>query len=243
MTAQLKTISFVSSKLGTAASVIKKWEEEFALFLEVPRNEKNARTYTNADIETLKKIKNMKEKNVDNKTIHKLLTLQGLEHKLNTSTNSENVSGKIHQYSSELTADMIGSLNKLLAFAESEEVKDLLSIESKLSEIEKNIVQQVKTAIHEEVAAASEAQVEINAIEFGNLSERLTDIKETTVIERELLQNEIAEERNLLQRSIEEREIEFISLVQEKFRKEEEELKKDNKWNLSFLKQFIGFAK
>jgi len=242
MTAKWKTISEVSSKLGIAASVIKKWEAEFENFLEIPRNEHNARTYTQSDLETLTKIKNMKEKKVDNDTISKLFKLQGLEIKSNSQLYGEQGKTEFQQFSSELTSDMIISLNKLVTFVESNEVKELLSIEPKLKQVENNIIHQLKRAVHEEVAAAADAHVEMNAIEFGNISDRLSDLTETTLNETVMYQTEMKKERELLVKSIAEREVQFISLVQERFRKEEEE-KNESKWSLNYLKQFMGFAK
>jgi DNA-binding transcriptional MerR regulator len=242
MTAKLRTISEVSSKLGVAASVIKKWEEEFATFLEIPRNENNVRTYTLSDIETLRKIKNMKEKKVDNETISKLFKLQGLEIKSSSQMYGDQAKTEFQQFSSELTSDMIISLNKLVTFVESNEVKELLSLEPKLKQVENNIIHQLKRAVHDEVAAAADAHVEMNAIEFGNISDRITDLTETTLNETVMYQTEIAKERELLEKSISEREVQFISLVQERFRKEEEE-KNESKWSLNYLKQFMGFAK
>ena len=243
MTAKLQTISEVSSKLGTAASVIKKWEMEFAPFLEIPRNEFNVRTYTQFDIETLTKIKNMKEKKVDNETISKLFKLQGLEKKAYSQQSGDAGKTEFQQLSSELTSEMILSLNKLVTFVESNEVKELLSLEPKLKQVENNIIHQLKRAVHEEVAAAADAHVEMNAIEFGNISDRLSDLTEVTLNETVMYQTEIAKERELLEKSIAEREVEFISLVQERFRKEEEEEKNESKWSFHYFKQIMGFAK
>lgn len=68
------SIKEVSKKMNIPVGTIRQWEKDLSGILVIPRNESNARYFTEIEIELLKKIKGMREKNVSKDLIRSQLT-------------------------------------------------------------------------------------------------------------------------------------------------------------------------
>lgn len=73
------SIKEVSKKMNIPVGTIRQWEKDLNGLLVIPRNENNARYFTENEIELLDKIKGMREKNVSKDLIRSLLTEEALE--------------------------------------------------------------------------------------------------------------------------------------------------------------------
>lgn len=73
------SINEVSKMINIPSGTIRQWEKDLKGLLEVPRTQQGARYYTNTEINILKKIKEMRDKNVSKGIIRSLLEqyLQG----------------------------------------------------------------------------------------------------------------------------------------------------------------------
>ncbi|MBD1380321.1 MerR family transcriptional regulator [Metabacillus arenae] len=220
--------------LGITAHVLKGWESEFEAFLNIPRDENNTRIYSEKTIKTLQTIKEMKEKHVDKETIEKILQMQLMNREKEERMEKE--LGYSYQ--------MRESLNKMETFIESEKVKNLLNIENRFFQLEKNVVGQVQEMFRGELEAAATAQVRFQKAEFEEIGDKLCDLVDTSEKERAYYQAEINYEREIAKQQIAQREEKFIAFVKDQARKKEEkEMKKESKWGLNLFKQFIGVAK
>ncbi len=222
-------ISRVASMLNVSRHTLKLWEEQFAPFLTIPRDENNARTYTIGDIEVLQLIKNMKESHAADEVIINTLELQGKE------TEKITPSEPIEQ------VDIQTSLSKIVSFVESEEVKKLLSMDETVKRLEKDIVHQVHEIVHEEIATASDAHASINQMELNAIGKKIDHLADVSVDEREFYQFEVTKERQIADEQMSAREERLMAVVQDRFR--DESRSHDPKWGVTKIKNIFGFAK
>ncbi len=222
-------ISRVASMLNVSRHTLKLWEEQFAPFLTIPRDENNARTYTIGDIEVLQLIKNMKESHAADEVIINTLELQGKE------AEKTPPSEPIDQ------VDIQTSLSKIVSFVESEEVKKLLSMDETVKRLEKDIVHQVHEIVHEEIATASDAHASINQMELSAIGKKIDHLAEVSVDEREFYQFEVTKERQIADEQMSAREERLMAVVQDRFR--DESRAHDPKWGVTKIKNIFGFAK
>jgi len=222
-------ISRVASMLNVSRHTLKLWEEQFAPFLTIPRDENNARTYTIGDIEVLQLIKNMKESHAADEVIINTLELQGKE------AEKTPPSEPIEQ------VDIQTSLSKIVSFVESEEVKKLLSMDETVKRLEKDIVHQVHEIVHEEIATASDAHASINQMELNAIGKKIDHLADVSVDEREFYQFEVTKERQIADEQMSEREERLMAVVQDRFR--DESRAHDPKWGVTKIKNIFGFAK
>ncbi|WP_171016963.1 MerR family transcriptional regulator [Pseudalkalibacillus caeni] len=248
------TISRASSITRVSPHLLKTWEKQFSAFFEIPRDRNNSRNYTKADIETVKKIKEMKENKVEDEMIIKLLELQmnppasnpveikpELIESLITDEDIEIPEDTGERTSVDSSEEIVSSLSKMVSFIESKEVKELLKVDTKLKDLEKNIVHQLHEIVHEEIATASDAHTSMNHMELSSISEKVERLANVSTEERISYRTEAEQQRKLIEEKIALREERFIALVQERFRKEVEEPK--HKPGMGFLKNILGFAK
>ncbi len=226
-------ISRVASMLNVSRHTLKLWEEQFAPFLTIPRDENNARTYTIGDIEVLQLIKNMKESRAGEDVITNTLELREKETVIDVDTPV--------QEKSEDEEDIRSSLSKIVSFVESDEVKQLLKIDDTVKRLEKDIVHQVHEIVHEEIATASDAHATINQMELSTIGKKLDHLADTSVDEREFYQYEITKERKIAEDHMSAREERLMAVVQDRFR--EESRSPDPKWGVTKIKNIFGFAK
>ncbi|MCA0990675.1 MerR family transcriptional regulator [Guptibacillus hwajinpoensis] len=222
-------ISRVASMLNVSRHTLKLWEEQFAPFLTIPRDENNARTYTIGDIEVLQLIKNMKESHAADEVIINTLELQGKE------AEKTPPSEPIDQ------VDIQTSLSKIVSFVESAEVKKLLSMDETVKRLEKDIVHQVHEIVHEEIATASDAHASINQMELNAIGKKIDHLADVSVDEREFYQFEVTKERQIADEQMSAREERLMAVVQDRFR--DESRAHDPKWGVTKIKNIFGFAK
>lgn len=71
------SIKEVSNKIDVTEGTIRQWEKDFVL--DIPRNEENARYFTEIEIETLEHIKTMRDKNLSKAVIKDLLDKRDID--------------------------------------------------------------------------------------------------------------------------------------------------------------------
>ena len=224
-------ISRVASMLNVSRHTLKLWEEQFAPFLTIPRDENNARTYTIGDIEVLQLIKNMKESHEDDETIIIALDQKG--------KGAENIQVPMNDPIDQ--AEIQSSLSKIVSFVESDEVKKLLKIDETVKRLEKDIVHQVHEIVHEEIATASDAHATINQMELNSIGKKIDHLADISVDEREFYQFEVTKERKIAEDHMSAREERLMAVVQDRFR--DESRSHDPKWGVTKIKNIFGFAK
>lgn len=233
MTSNTMMISRVASMLTVSRHTLKLWEEQFAPFLTIPRDENNARTYTIGDIEVLQLIKNMKESRAGDDVVTNTLELRLKE--------PVNIEGKESSENLDEHENINVSLSKIVSFVESEEVKQLLKMDETVKRMEKDIVHQVHEIVHEEIATASDAHATINQMELSAIGKKLDTLSDVSVDEREFYQYEVTKERKLSEERISAREERLMAVVQDRFR--DESRSNDTKWGVTKIKNIFGFAK
>ena len=233
MTSNTMMISRVASMLNVSRHTLKLWEEQFAPFLTIPRDENNARTYTIGDIEVLQLIKNMKESRAGDDVITNTLELRTKE-PMNLVVEESSEDRAEHE-------NISVSLSKIVSFVESEEVKQLLKMDETVKRMEKDIVHQVHEIVHEEIATASDAHATINQMELSAIGKKLDNLADVSVDEREFYQDEVKLERKLSEERISAREERLMAVVQDRFR--DESRSHDTKWGVTKIKNIFGFAK
>lgn len=228
MAAKHVTISKAASLVGEKVFILKNWEEEFSEFINIKRDEKNARLLTPENIEMLRKIKSFKDSNMDTQTIKQLLSNQQstIADEVNTSVNSD------------VVEEMKESLTKITKFIDSKEVQEILQLNEKLNQLEKNVVQSVNHKITE----TAKLQTEVARFEFSDVQDMISSLEETSHLERELYKEEIQNERDLAEKHTDAREERFLAFVKE-HQVRQERIKHDQKFGLGFIKQIMGFAK
>lgn len=176
-------ISEASKRIDVEAHVLRYWEEE--LELPIPRNEMGHRYYKETDIETMKKVKNLKEQGFQLKAIKMLLPninkLESLDNQTMIRLKDE-LNGKVNEMYSE---DMQ---------SESEEETSLIEGEPKkeIEEQSNDKLGQFKTILNHLIVSALK---ENNTVLTDQISENVTEgvIKEMNYLMR--LQEEKEEER------------------------------------------------
>ncbi|MFC0269920.1 helix-turn-helix domain-containing protein [Metabacillus herbersteinensis] len=222
--------SKVASLLGESTYMIKSWESEFPEFLSIQRDSKNSRKYSPENIETLRKIKAMKNNGFDTVTITQLLHSQSGNQVIPRSPNIET--------SEELKA----SLEKLVSFIESDEVKNLLKVDTRLTKLEDDLVEKIEGSFQSHIASSTQTHIKINQAEFASIKEKISSLSIVSHQERELYQDEIKQERELAKKHIDSREQRFLAFVKEHQRKQGEQ-PIEPKSGIGLLKQFMGFAR
>lgn len=225
--------SKVASVLGESVYMVKSWESEFPEFLNIHRDSKNSRKYSPENIETLRKIKAMKNNGFDTVTITQLLQAQN-----GKQVNDHKNSSPTTETSEELTA----SLEKLVTFIESDEVKNLLKVETLINKLEDDLVEKIEGSFQSQLASSTQTHVKMNQAEFASIKEKIVSLSVASQHERELYQDEIKQERELAKRHIANREQKFLAFVKEHQRKQEPQ-QTEPKSGLGLLKQFMGFAR
>ncbi|MBM7604621.1 DNA-binding transcriptional MerR regulator [Metabacillus crassostreae] len=227
MAAKYVTISKAASLVGEKVFILKNWEEEFSEFIDIKRDDKNARLLTPENIEMLRKIKSFKDSNMDTQTIKQLLS--------NQQTVADEANPSV---SSDVVEEMKESLTKITNFIDSKEVQEILQLNEKLNQLEKNVVHSVNHKITE----TAKLQTEVARFEFSDVQDMISSLEETSHLERELYKEEIQTERDLAQKHTDAREERFLAFVKE-HQVRQERIKHEQRFGLGFIKQIMGFAK
>lgn len=229
------TISRAARLLGVTTHILKKWETEFSSFLTVIRDEDNARVYTEESMDFLLLIKEMKEQGLDDAIIHQ--ELKQLKEDLQKQDERINLEDIPEVYNVSATLEKI---EKYLADKEKEEWAQL---ESRFKHLEKSLVEQIQEVISSKAETAASSQSVANQVGFSDIREKVDNLVESSSQEQATLQEEIRQEREVVQKNIEKREERFIAFVQQHHRRKEKKVKEQQKSRLGILKNFIEFAK
>ena len=91
------SIKEVSQKLNIPTGTIRQWEKDLSGILDIPRTQQGARYYTDHEIKTLAKIKEMREQNVSKGMIRSLLEKYlGKESETESDSHSESLELAVH---------------------------------------------------------------------------------------------------------------------------------------------------
>jgi len=227
LAAKYVTISKAAALIGEKSFILKNWEEEFSEFITVNRDEKNSRLLTTDNIEFFRKIKSFKESNLDNETIKQLLRNQVAGMKAQDS----------NMQTSELE-ELKSSLSRITSFIDSREVQEILKLNEKLNQLEKNVVH----SVHQKISDTAKLQTEVARFEFSDVQDMISSLAEKAENERALYKEEVHKEREIAQKQTDAREERFLAFVKD-HQQRQEKLKQEQKFGLNFLKQKIGFAK
>lgn len=146
------SIKEVANKIEIAEGTIRQWEKDFSL--DIPRNDGNARYFTEIEIETLEHIKTMREKNLSKAVIKDLLD------KRNTNSNQIQTIPNVPQLRQSEITETLRSIQR--SFETFPEVKEQIISELK---------EEIKESIRDELAENFEQQNKKIADEFKKISE------------------------------------------------------------------------
>lgn len=222
------TISKAASLIGEKTYLLKEWERDFSEFITIERDEKNARRLTMENIEIFRKIKSFKDSNMDEQTIKQLLQNQ-----------NGSIATSKTQVDQEDVAEIKESLSKITAFIDSTEVQQVLEINERLKELEQNVV----FSISQQVNETAKLQTEVARIEFSDVQEMISSLSDSSVVEREVFKKEIHREREFFKNQTDLREERFLAFIKQHQNRQERIKQEQRSTGLSFIKQFIGFAK
>lgn len=225
LAAKYITISKAASLVGEKVFILKQWEEEFSDFITIKRDEKNARLFTAENIEFFKKVKAFKEGNMDTQTIKQLL-----QNQKSTVPSSVNEASDV--------TELQETLLKITSFIESQEVQNMLKLDERLDQLEKNVV----TSVSEKITETAKLQTEVARFEFSDVQDMITSLAVTAEAERASYKEEIEVEREIAQKKTDEREERFLTFVKE-HQYRSERMKQEQKSGLGFLKQILSFAR
>lgn len=164
------TIKEVSNLLDTPEGTLRQWEKDFPDVLVIPRDAQNARYYTEFEIETLKHIKSMREKNLSKKMIKELL-------QKHSETNSERNHVVEPTVPALKQSEAIETLRNIQNAIETlPEIKELIVSELK-SEIRNEIKNELNNAVRSEIASSLEAGNKNTSEQIKTLSEALDNME------------------------------------------------------------------
>ncbi|WP_240378138.1 MerR family transcriptional regulator [Bacillus piscicola] len=167
------SIKEVSKQTGVPMGTIRQWETDFEGILTIQRDDKGARIYTDFEIETIKHIKTMRDKNLSKKVIRDLL-----QQKKESDNSSDYVP---------IPQPSVPKMNQSEAVKTLNELKDIMVNfddfkESLKKELREEIRNEVKNEVVEEVrrelASASESQQKLVERGSKHTSEQLESISE-----------------------------------------------------------------
>lgn len=176
------SIKEASEKLGVAEGTLRQWEADLAGVLYIARY-KGSRVYTDFDIETLNRIKEMRKKNISKKMIR-----EGLEKEkkhLGTEVSKSFLPAIPHLSQSEA----IDSLQRIQKLPEEMEVMMTTILSNVKEELKKEIREEVRNEVIEEVrkelSNSSKNQQELlesgndrTAIQIESLAKLIKEMKE-----------------------------------------------------------------
>lgn len=164
------TIKEVSKLLDTPEGTLRQWEKDFPDVLVIPRDAQNARYYTEFEIETLKHIKSMREKNLSKKMIKELL-------QKHSETNLERNHVVEPTVPTLKQSEAIETLRNIQNTLETlPEIKELIISELK-SEIRNEIKDELNNAVRNEIASSLEAGNKNTSEQIKTLSKALDNME------------------------------------------------------------------
>lgn len=154
-------IKEISKMIGVPVGTIRQWEKDFKGIVEIPRDSKGARYYTNFEIETLKHIKTMRDKKLSKDVIRELLEKKN------------KVEG--------VDATLLVPQPYVPQMKQSEAVETLQSIKEILAGFEEfkgSLIKELREEVRKEIASSSEGQQELLQENTLATSEQLESVSE-----------------------------------------------------------------
>ncbi|WP_332698519.1 MerR family transcriptional regulator [Halalkalibacter lacteus] len=187
------TIKEVSKSLKISVGKLREWEDMFPNALYVQRTKTGARLYTDYDIETLKKIKILKAKNIN-------------EHDLNFILDTNNEVDQDDQSEAPQEYYTLVSL-------QNETIETIQKLTESVATIKEEFIQEVKEEVKSEM---NEGHSKTKSL-IQSYSHMIVDTAETSKEELIQLRQDIhreEEEKLFIQQKLEERETQFQEFVQ-----------------------------
>ena len=191
------TISEVSKSLKTQTGKLKEWEESFPQLLSVQRSKTGARLYSNKEIEALRKIKILKDKNITEEDIQFILQ-----------TNKKEEEKKEEQNVIENNQKDYGTLLTL----QHDTIETLHHLTDSVSTMKEELVHEVKEGIKSEINIGHNKTKTL----IQSYSHMIAETTENTEEEIKRLRQDIyreEEEKLFIQHKLEEREAHFQEFV------------------------------
>lgn len=166
------TIKEVSKQIDVPEGTIRQWEKDFPKVLVIPRDEQNARYFTEFEIETLKHIRAMREKSISKKMINELL-IKRAETQTDDLPNLVEPSVPVLKQSEAIQT--LRDVQKALeAFPE---IKKMIVSEVK-SDIQNEIKNELTDVVRQEIASSLEEGSNTTSKQIETLSESLNTMEE-----------------------------------------------------------------
>jgi DNA-binding transcriptional MerR regulator len=160
-------ISKVASLLGESSYILKMWELEFSAYLEIERDHKNARVYSPENIEVLRKIKHLKDSQLDHETIIQMLNMNG---------KSEAAAAKADT-DIELSAkkNIKVALEEIFNLIEEKGKQDISILELKMDQLELTLIDEMKRTVKQELDVHSKTQLSAAKGQFSALHNKINE--------------------------------------------------------------------
>jgi len=187
------TITEVAKDLKVSVGKLRDWEDTFSYTLNVQRTKTGARLYTDIDTKTLKKIKILKEKNMNEEQIHFILDA----HKHNQ-----------HDEPSEEPQEFV----EMLLSLQNETTETLQNLTDSFTKFKEELTQDIKQELRSEMNAGHHKTKTL----IQSYSHMVVDSAENTQEELVRLRQDIhreEEEKLFIQQKLEEREEQFKEFV------------------------------
>jgi len=159
------SIKEVSNKIEVTEGTIRQWEKDFNL--DIPRNEENARYFTEIEIETLEHIKTMRDKNLSKAVIKELLD------KRDTDAAQTQTKPSVPQLRQTEVTETLRSIQK--SFETFPEIKEQIISELK---------DEVKESVHNELESNFEKQNKILEEKLENITKAQKELEEKQTEEK-----------------------------------------------------------
>lgn len=187
------TIKEVSKLLHVQVGKLKEWETLFPTALDVQRTKTGARLYTDLDLETLKKIRILKEKQINDENVRFILD-----------TRNEMVPADGNEPSQDY-------INKLLE-TQTNTSETVQSLNNSFKQLKEEVVQEMKREIRKELHVRQN-QTKSLVQSFSHMIMETTEHThdEITRLRQEIYKEE--EEKLFIQHKLEEREEQFQEFV------------------------------
>ncbi len=216
--------------LGVTTHILKKWETAFSPFLMVLRDEENARIYTEESMDILRLIKEMKDKGLEDVTIHQELAQLKAESEKEEPVMDQEEIPEVYNVSATLE-----KIEKYLLDKERER-DEWAQLESRFKHLEKSLVEQFHEFMNGRAETAS-------SVEENNLKPEIAEVEdEVEAVHEEKEEEECPKEREEMQKFIQKREERFVAFVQQHQRRKENKAKQ-RKTRRSIFKNFMETAK
>lgn len=194
------TIKEVSKLIDVPEGTIRQWEKDFPEVLIIPRDKQNARYFTDFEIETLKSIKTMRDKNLSKKMINDLLQKKADSEGSNPPSMIEPSVPALRQ------SEAIETLRNVQKALETfPEIKELIVSEIK-NDVRNEIKKELTDTVRNEIASSLEQGNNATSEQLKALSESLNSMEENykkevkrrdeILMENLSLMKEVKEQRN-----------------------------------------------